>query len=98
MATVKYHIRVLIDNAFADNRNINNPEIITNTKLQLGNMSYTVFDNDSIPVARTGQHAWLPPGWKFLPIRIGYCSDTNCARRFRCEDNNMAFTHVQPHF
>ncbi len=29
---------------------------------------------------------------------IGYCSNTNSARRFRCEDNNVAFTHVQPHY
>ncbi len=32
-----------------------------------------------------------------LPTRIGYCSNANCARRFRCEDNNIAFTQVQPH-
>ncbi len=31
------------------------------------------------PVARTGQHPWLRPGWKILPTRISYCSNTNCA-------------------
>ncbi len=36
------------------------------------------------PVARTGQHPWLRAGWKVLPIRIGYCSNGNFARRFRC--------------
>ncbi len=39
----------------------------------------------------------LRPGWKILPTMVGYCSKTNCARRFRCEDNNVDFTHVQPH-
>ncbi len=50
------------------------------------------------PVARTGQHPWLYPGWKILPTRVGYCSNTNCARHFRCEDNIVDFTHVQPHY
>ncbi len=27
-----------------------------------------------------------------------YCSNTNCDRRFRCEDNNVDLTHVQPHY
>ncbi len=35
---------------------------------------------------------------KMLPTRIGYCSNTNCNCRFRCEDNNIAFTNVQPHY
>ncbi len=35
---------------------------------------------------------------KKLPTRIGYCSKTNCARRVRREDNNVDFTHVQPHY
>ncbi len=33
-----------------------------------------------------------------LPTMIGYSSYTNCARRFRCEDNSVAFTNVQPHY
>ncbi len=41
------------------------------------------------PVARSGQHPWLHPGWKTLQSRIGYCWNANCARRFRCEDNNV---------
>ncbi len=45
-----------------------------------------------------GQHPWLPPGWKVLPIWIGYCSNTNCYRRFRCDDNNVDATLVQPHY
>ncbi len=49
-------------------------------------------------MAGTGQHPWLHPGWKIQPTRIGYCSNANCARRFRCEDNNIALTQVQPHF
>ncbi len=49
-------------------------------------------------MARTGQHPWLHPGWKTLPTRIGYCSNTNCDRRFRCEDDNVAFTHLRPHY
>ncbi len=48
------------------------------------------------PVARAGQHPGLHFGWTILPTRIGYCSNTNCARRFRCEDNSIVFTHVQP--
>ncbi len=32
------------------------------------------------PVARTGQHPWPGPGWKILPTRTGYCSNTNCAQ------------------
>ncbi len=50
------------------------------------------------PVALTGQHPWLHPGWKILPTRIGLCSNTNSDRRFRFEDNNVAFTHVKPHY
>ncbi len=50
------------------------------------------------PVARTGKHPWLHPGWKIPPTRIGYCSNTNCAHRFRSEDNNVDFTQVQPHY
>ncbi len=48
------------------------------------------------PVARTRQHPWLHPGWKILPIRIGYCSNTYGDRLFQREDNNVAFTKVQP--
>ncbi len=33
---------------------------------------------------------------KSLPTGLGYCSNTNIDRLFRCEDNNVAFTHVQP--
>ncbi len=33
-----------------------------------------------------------------LPTRIGYSSNTNYARRFQCDDNDVAFTHVQPHY
>ncbi len=50
-----------------------------------------------IASTRTGQHPWPRPGWKILPTRIGYCSNTNGDRRFRCEDKNVAFTNVQPH-
>ncbi len=50
------------------------------------------------PVARTEQHAWLRPGWKILPTRIVYWSNTNCAHHFRGEDNNVSFMHVQPHY
>ncbi len=28
----------------------------------------------------------------------GYCLNTNNDRRFRCEDNTVAFTNVQPHY
>ncbi len=31
-------------------------------------------------------------------VVVGYCSNTNGARHFRCEDNNVAFTHVQPQY
>ncbi len=31
------------------------------------------------------------------PTRIGYCSSTNRARHFRCEDNNVDLMCVQPH-
>ncbi len=48
-------------------------------------------------MAQTGQQPWLYPGWKILPTRLGYCSNTNCARHFRYEDNNVAFMPVQPH-
>ncbi len=40
----------------------------------------------------------LRHGWKILPIRIGYCSNTYCDRRFRYDDNNVAFSNVQPHY
>ncbi len=30
--------------------------------------------------------------------RIGYCSSTGYARRFRCEDNNADFMCVQPYY
>ncbi len=33
------------------------------------------------PVARTGQHPWLRSGYKILPTRIGYGSNTSCASR-----------------
>ncbi len=46
------------------------------------------------PVLRTGQHPWLRPGWKILTTWTCYCSNTNYARRFRCEDNNVDVTHV----
>ncbi len=49
-------------------------------------------------MARTGQHPWLHPGWKILPTSVGYCSNTSCTRRFRWEDNNVDFTHMQPHY
>ncbi len=29
------------------------------------------------PVSRTRQHRWLRPGWRILPTRIDYCSNTN---------------------
>ncbi len=41
-------------------------------------------------VTLTGQHPWLRPGWKILPIRMGYCSNTKWARRFQCEDKNLS--------
>ncbi len=34
----------------------------------------------------------------FYYTRPGYCSNTNSAHRFRCEDNNVSFMHVQPHY
>ncbi len=43
-------------------------------------------------------HPWLHLGWKTLPTMIGYCSNTNCARRFWCEDNNVDLMHMQPHY
>ncbi len=49
-------------------------------------------------MARTGKHQWLHPGRKILPTRISNCSNTNCDHRCRYEDNNIAFTHVQPHY
>ncbi len=49
-------------------------------------------------MACTGQHPWLHPGWKILPTRRGYCSNTYCDRRFRCEDNNVDLMSVQPHY
>ncbi len=45
------------------------------------------------PVARTGQHPW-----KMLPTMMGDCSNTKGARCFQCEDNNLDFTQVQPHY
>ncbi len=36
----------------------------------------------------------LRPGWKILPIRMGYCSNTN---RFRSEDNNVVM-HMKLHY
>ncbi len=44
------------------------------------------------------QHLWLRPGWKMLPTRAVYCSNTNCAHRFRYKDNNISFMHVQPQY
>ncbi len=35
---------------------------------------------------------------KILATKIGYCSNTNGDRRFWCEDINVAFTNVQPHY
>ncbi len=29
---------------------------------------------------------------------MGYCSNTNCARRFRCEDSNVDLMCVQPYY
>ncbi len=49
-------------------------------------------------MARTGQHPWLRAGLKISPTRKGYCSNTNGERRYRCEDNNVAFTNVQPYY
>ncbi len=49
-------------------------------------------------MARTGQHLRRHPGWKILPTKIGNCSDTDCVHRFRCEDNNVDITHMQPHY
>ncbi len=37
-------------------------------------------------------------GWKILPTRIGYCSNINCVRRFRCEDNTGDLLCAQPHY
>ncbi len=50
------------------------------------------------PVARTGQNPWLRPGWKILPTRIGYCSNTNYVCRFRREDNNANLIRVQRNY
>ncbi len=44
------------------------------------------------------QHQWLRPGWTFQPTRIGYCSNTNRARRFLYEDNNVGLIRMQPHY
>ncbi len=33
-------------------------------------------------------------GWEILPTRIAYSSN----RHFQFEDNNVDFTHVQPHY
>ncbi len=43
-------------------------------------------------------HPCLHPRWKIHPTRISYCSSNSWARSFRCEDNNVAFTHVQTHY
>ncbi len=32
---------------------------------------------------------WPHPGWNILPVRIGYCSNTTGARRFKCKDKNV---------
>ncbi len=50
------------------------------------------------PVSRNGHHLWLHPVWKTLPTRIDDCSNADCARRFRREDNNVSLAHVQPHY
>ncbi len=49
-------------------------------------------------MARIGQHPWLLPGLKIPPTRIGYCSSTRWANHSRCDDNNVVFTNVQPHY
>ncbi len=33
-----------------------------------------------------------------LPTRIDYYSNPYYVHRIRCEDKNVAFTHVQPHY
>ncbi len=50
------------------------------------------------PAARTGHHRWLHPGWKILPRRIANCSNTNWACHFRCENNNVDFSHMETHY
>ncbi len=35
---------------------------------------------------------------KFLPTRLGNCSNTACEHFFRCEDNNAYLMREQPHF
>ncbi len=41
----------------------------------------------------------MASSWMENPTNmLGYCSNTNYGRRFRCEDNNVAFTHVKPHY
>ncbi len=40
------------------------------------------------PLARTGQHPWLCPTDKDILLREPQL----------CEDNKVAFTHVQPHY
>ncbi len=46
----------------------------------------------------TGNNGLLP-GWKILPTRTDYCSNTNNVHRFRCEDdNNVDFMCVQLHY
>ncbi len=47
-------------------------------------------------VAPIAQHPWLRPGWKILPTRIGYCSNTNGDHRFRYGGNNVDLMRVQP--
>ncbi len=49
-------------------------------------------------VARTGQHPWLRPGWKIVPIRVGYHSNTKWTRRFRCADSHVGLFHVQTYY
>ncbi len=45
-----------------------------------------------------GVNTFIALRYTLLPTRISYCSNTNFDRRFRCEDNNVAFTPVQPHY
>ncbi len=52
----------------------------------------------NVRMVRTRQHPWFRSERKILPTRICCCSNTNCDRRSQCEDNNVVFTHVQPHY
>ncbi len=47
-------------------------------------------------MARTGHQPRLRPGWLIQPTRIGYCTDTNCAYRFWCGDENVDLMSIQP--